>query len=266
MNSIISKKSLGLSGEIKIPGDKSISHRALIIGSTINGKFKIYNILESDDVLATIKALKKLNVTINRISSSEWEIIGNGIGSLEGDNPFLDMGNSGTGARLLMGLVAGSDIEATFLGDKSLSKRPMGRIIEPLLKTGAIISCKNKNTLPIKIKGSKIPLPIFYISPVSSAQVKSAILLAGLSSTGKTTIIEPSASRDHSERMLKYLGADINISKLKDGSCEIILEGLPELKPLDINIPSDPSSAAFPIVASIITPNSEILVKNVCIK
>ena len=265
MNSIISKKSLGLSGEIKIPGDKSISHRALIIGSTINGKFKIYNILESDDVLATIKALKKLNVTINRISSSEWEIIGNGIGSLEGDNPFLDMGNSGTGARLLMGLVAGSDIEATFLGDKSLSKRPMGRIIEPLLKTGAIISCKNKNTLPIKIKGSKIPLPIFYISPVSSAQVKSAILLAGLSSTGKTTIIEPSASRDHSERMLKYLGADINISKLKDGSCEIILEGLPELKPLDINIPSDPSSAAFPIVASIITPNSEILVKNVCI-
>ena len=265
INSIISKKSLGLSGEIKVPGDKSISHRALIIGSSVNGNIRIYNILESDDVLATANALKKLGVTINKISSSEWEIKGNGIGTLEGENPFLDMGNSGTGVRLLMGLVAGSDIEATFSGDTSLTKRPMGRVVEPLLKTGAIIECNNNNTLPIKIKGSKIPLPISYSSPVSSAQVKSTILLAGMSSLGKTKVIEPLGSRDHSERMLKYLGADINTNKLEDGSYEIILNGLPYLKPLDITVPSDPSSAAFPIVAALITPNSEILIKNVCI-
>ena len=264
INSIISKKSLGLSGEIKVPGDKSISHRALIIGSAVNGILKIYNILESDDVLATATALKKLGVIINKVSSCEWEIKGNGIGTLEGQNPFLDMGNSGTGARLLMGLVAGSDVEVTFSGDNSLKKRPMGRVIEPLLKTGAIIECNN-NTLPIKIKGSKIPLPISYNSPVSSAQVKSAILLAGMSSLGKTKFIEPSASRDHSERMLKYLGAEISSNQLKDGSCEIILNGMPYLEPLDIIIPSDPSSAAFPIVAALITPNSEILIKNVCV-
>ena len=265
VDSIISKKSLGLSGEIKIPGDKSISHRALIIGSAVNGIFKIRNILESDDILATANALKKLGVIINKVSSSEWEITGNGIGTLEGENPLLDMGNSGTGARLLMGLVAGSDVEATFSGDDSLNKRPMARVIEPLLKTGAIIKSNNNNTLPIKIKGSKIPLPITYNSSISSAQVKTSILLAGMSSMGKTKIIEPSASRDHSERMLKYLGAEINTNVLKDGSCEIILNGMPYLKPLDITIPSDPSSAAFPIVAALITPKSKILIKNVCI-
>ena len=264
INSIVSKKSLGLSGEIKIPGDKSISHRALIIGSSVNGIIKIYNILESDDVLATANALKKLGVIINKISNYEWEIKGNGIGTLEGNNPFLDMGNSGTGVRLLMGLVAGSDVEVTFSGDYSLNNRPMARVIEPLLKTGAIIK-HNNNTLPIKIRGSKIPLPISYNSPVSSAQVKSAILLAGMSSLGKTKFTEPSESRDHSERMLKYLGAEINTNRLKDGSCEIILKGMPFLKPLDITVPSDPSSAAFPIVAALITPNSEILIKNICV-
>ena len=163
INSIVSKKSLGLSGEIKIPGDKSISHRALIIGSSVNGIIKIYNILESDDVLATANALKKLGIIINKISSSEWEIKGNGIGTLEGNNSFLDMGNSGTGVRLLMGLVAGSDVEVTFSGDYSLNNRPMARVIEPLLKTGAIIK-HNNNTLPINIRGSKIPLPISYLS------------------------------------------------------------------------------------------------------
>ena len=163
INSIVSKKSLGLSGEIKIPGDKSISHRALIIGSSVNGIIKIYNILESDDVLATANALKNLGIIINKISSSEWEIKGNGIGTLEGNNPFLDMGNSGTGVRLLMGLVAGSDVEVTFSGDYSLNNRPMARVIEPLLKTGAIIK-HNNNTLPIKIRGSKIPLPYHIIA------------------------------------------------------------------------------------------------------
>ena len=265
MNSIISSKSLNLSGEIKVPGDKSISHRALIIGSTVNGKIRIRNLLESEDVLATANALKKLDVKINKISNDEWEVFGNGIGCLEGSNPLLDMGNSGTGARLLMGLVAGSDVEATFTGDVSLSTRPMERITTPLIKTGAKVNCNNNSTLPINIKGSKVPLPILYHSPIASAQVKSSILLAGLSSLGKTTIIEPSLSRDHTERLLKYLGAEVITTQLKNSSWEIILNGMPQLNPLNINVPSDPSSAAFPIVASIITPNSNVLVKNVCI-
>ena len=265
MKSILSSKSLILSGEIKVPGDKSISHRALIIGSTVNGKIKIHNLLESEDVLATANALKKLDVKINKISNQEWEIFGNGIGCLEGSNTLLDMGNSGTGARLLMGLVAGSDVEATFIGDESLSKRPMGRIIDPLMKTGAKINCENNNMLPINIKGNKIPLPISYQSPIASAQVKSSILLAGLSSLGRTTVIEPSLSRDHTERLLKYLGAQVITTQLENSSWEITLSGLPQLNPLDINIPSDPSSAAFPIVSCLITPNSNVLVKNVCI-
>ncbi len=264
MNSIESKKSLGLSGEIKVPGDKSISHRALIIGSMVNGKIKIKNLLESEDVIATANALKQLDVKINKVTQNEWEVFGNGIGCLEGSNPLLDMGNSGTGARLLMGLVAGSNVEATFTGDKSLSKRPMERIIKPLVMNGAVVHNEN-NTLPITIKGNRIPLPIKYHSPVASAQVKSAIFLAGLSSPGKTTVIEPSLSRDHTERLLKYLGAEVITNRLPDLSWEIILQGMPELNPLDISVPSDPSSAAFPIVTAIITPNSEVLVKNVCI-
>ena len=265
MNSIESKKSLGLSGEIKVPGDKSISHRALIIGSMVNGKIKIKNLLESEDVIATANALKQLDVKINKVTQNEWEVFGNGIGCLEGSNPLLDMGNSGTGVRLLMGLVAGSDVEATFTGDKSLSKRPMERIIKPLIMNGAFVHNENNNTLPIRIKGNRIPLPIKYHSPVASAQVKSAIFLAGLSSLGKTTVIEPSLSRDHTERLLKYLGAEVITNQLPDLSWEIILQGMPELNPLDIRVPSDPSSAAFPIVTAIITPNSEVLVKNVCI-
>jgi 3-phosphoshikimate 1-carboxyvinyltransferase len=259
------KKSLGLSGEIKVPGDKSISHRALIIGSMVNGKIKIKNLLESEDVIATANALKQLDVKINKVTQNEWEVFGNGIGCLEGSNPLLDMGNSGTGVRLLMGLVAGSDVEATFTGDKSLSKRPMERIIKPLIMNGAFVHNENNNTLPIRIKGNRIPLPIKYHSPVASAQVKSAIFLAGLSSLGKTTVIEPSLSRDHTERLLKYLGAVVITNQLPDLSWEIILQGMPELNPLDISVPSDPSSAAFPIVTAIITPKSEVLVKNVCI-
>ena len=266
MNSIKSSISSNLTGEIKVPGDKSISHRALIIGSLVNGKIRVHNLLESEDVLATANALRKFDVKINKVSNTEWEIFGNGIGSLDGSNPTLNMGNSGTGARLLMGLVAGSDVEATFIGDESLSKRPMERITTPLRKTGAKISFKsNNNTLPINIKGSKIPLPITYQSPIASAQVKSSVLLAGLSSLGKTTIVEPSLSRDHTERLLNHLGAKVNTTQLENSSWQIILEGLPQLDALDLNVPSDPSSAAFPVVASIITQNSNVLVKNVCI-
>ena len=264
MNSMLSNKSSNLSGEIFVPGDKSISHRALIIGSMITGKVKIKNLLESDDVIATLKALKTLGIKIKK-NRDIWEVYGNGIGNLSGSNFRLDMGNSGTGSRLLMGLIAGSDVEATILGDDSLSKRPMKRIIKPLMKTGAVFDDPSNNNLPIKIKGSKIPLPFEYNSPVASAQIKSSILLAGLSSTGNTTIIEPSLSRDHSERMLKYLGAKISTTQLPNSSWKITLQGLPMLKPLDIEIPSDPSSAAFPLVASLITPNSAIKILDVCV-
>ena len=265
MNSIISHKSSNLSGEMIVPGDKSISHRSLIIGSAVTGKIIVNNLLESEDVLATASALRKMGVSINKLSNNKWEVFGSGIGSLSGINNILDMGNSGTGARLLMGLVAGSDVEATFIGDQSLSKRPMKRIISPLIETGATIENFNNDTLPIKIKGSKITLPIEYESTVASAQVKSSILLAGLSSIGTTSIIEPSLSRDHTERMLKYFGAKIETIKLKNSKWKIILEGIPALKPLDINVPSDPSSASFPIVSALITPNSKVKVMNVCV-
>ena len=265
MNSIISHKSSNLSGEMIVPGDKSISHRSLIIGSAVTGKIIVNNLLESEDVLATANALRKMGVSINKLSNNKWEIFGSGIGSLSGTNNILDMGNSGTGARLLMGLVAGSDVEATFIGDQSLSKRPMKRIISPLIETGATIENLNNDTLPIKIKGSKITLPIEYESTVASAQVKSSILLAGLSSIGTTSIIEPSLSRDHTERMLKYFGAKIETIKLKNSKWKITLYGIPTLKPLDINVPSDPSSASFPIVSALITPNSKVKVMNVCV-
>jgi len=265
LNSIISHKSSNLSGEMIVPGDKSISHRSLIIGSAVTGKIIVNNLLESEDVLATANALRKMGVSINKLSNNKWEVFGSGIGSLSGINNILDMGNSGTGARLLMGLVAGSDVEATFIGDQSLSKRPMKRIISPLIETGATIENFNNDTLPIKIKGSKITLPIEYESTVASAQVKSSILLAGLSSIGTTSIIEPSLSRDHTERMLKYFGAKIETIKLKNSKWKITLDGIPALKPLDINVPSDPSSASFPIVSALITPNSKVKVMNVCV-
>ena len=264
MNSMSSNKSSNLSGKIIVPGDKSISHRALIIGSLATGKVKIKNLLESDDVIATLDALKTLGIKIIK-NKNIWEVFGRGIGNLSGSDFRLDMGNSGTGSRLLMGLIAGSDVEATILGDESLSKRPMKRIITPLMKTGAVFDDPCNSNLPIKIRGSKIPLPLQYTSPVASAQIKSSILLAGLSSTGNTTVIEPTLSRDHSERMLKYLGAKISTTQMPDSSWKITLEGLPSLKPLDIKIPSDPSSAAFPLVATILTPNSEIKILNVCV-
>lgn len=264
MNSISSNKSSNLSGEIIVPGDKSISHRALIIGSLVTGKIKIKNLLESEDVIATLNALKTLGIKIKK-NKNIWEVFGNGIGNLSGSDFSLYMGNSGTGSRLLMGLIAGSDVEATISGDESLSKRPMMRIIKPLLKTGAFFYGSSNDNLPIKLRGSKIPLPIEYVSPVASAQIKSSILLAGLSSTGNTTVIEPTLSRDHSERMLKYLGAKISTQQMPNSCFKITLEGLPSLKALDIEIPSDPSSAAFPIVASIITPNSKVKILNVCV-
>ena len=260
---IQSKYTSSLHGEVTIPGDKSISHRSLILGSCANGITSINNLLESEDVLATLNALQKLGIKIVK-TNNVWKVFGNGLGVISGQHQILDLGNSGTGARLLMGLVAGSDLKATFTGDKSLSHRPMGRIIEPLLETGAEINSE-KNTLPLTIFGSKIPLPITYHSKISSAQVKSAVLIAGLTSTGITTFYEPIQSRDHTERMLNFMGAKIKSEKTTDKGWKVSLEGLPNLRNSEFEVPNDPSSAAFPIVSALILPKSDLTIKNVCI-
>ena len=259
---IQSKYTSSLHGEVTIPGDKSISHRSLILGSCANGITSINNLLESEDVLATLNALQKLGIKIVK-TNNVWKVFGNGLGAISGQHQILDLGNSGTGARLLMGLVAGSDLKATFTGDKSLSHRPMGRIIEPLLETGAEINSE-KNTLPLTIFGSKIPLPITYHSKISSAQVKSAVLIAGLTSTGITTFYEPIQSRDHTERMLNFMGAKIKSEKTTDKGWKVSLEGLPNLRNSEFEVPNDPSSAAFSIVSALILPKSDLTIKNVC--
>ncbi len=263
MVSIISIKSKKLSGEIFVPGDKSISHRALILGACAVGKTTIENLLESEDVLATLSALKALGVNIKK-SKNLWEVRGNGLGSLRSPDKVLNLGNSGTGVRLLMGLISGCDITVSFKGDESLNTRPMKRVITPLEKSGAEI-LSNDNKLPITIKGNKIPIPIKYRSSLSSAQVKSCVLLNGLTSTGNTSYSEKVKSRDHTEKMLHFMGAEINSKSLNDGTNKIELKGLPYLKGKDFNIPNDPSSAAFPAAVALIIPDSEIKIKNVCL-
>ena len=263
MVSIISIKSKKLCGEIYVPGDKSISHRALILGACAVGKTIIENLLESEDVLATLKALKELGVNIKK-NKHLWEVRGNGLGSFTSPNKILNLGNSGTGVRLLMGLVSGCPITASFTGDESLNSRPMKRVIIPLKQSGAEI-LSNDYKLPITIKGNKLPIPIKYTSSLSSAQVKSCVLLNGLTSTGNTLYSEVVKSRDHTEKMLHFMGAEINSKYLKDGTNKIELKGLPYLKGTHFSIPNDPSSAAFPSAAALIVPGSEIKIKNVCL-
>ena len=263
MVSINSVKSKKLSGEIFVPGDKSISHRALILGACAVGKTTIENLLESEDVLATLNALKSLGVNITK-RKNLWEVRGNGLGSLRVPDKILNLGNSGTGVRLLMGLVSGCDITVSFTGDESLNSRPMKRVLIPLKQSGAEI-LSNDDKLPITIKGNKIPIPIKYNSSLSSAQVKSCILLNGLTSIGNTYYSEKVKSRDHTEKMLYFMGAEINSKSLNDGTNKIELKGLPYLKGKHFNIPNDPSSAAFPSAVALIIPGSKIKIKNVCL-
>ncbi len=255
-----------LTGHIAVPGDKSISHRALILSALAVGKSRITGILEGEDVLATAEALRMMGAKIEQ-GEKAWTVYGVGVGGLMQPEAALDMGNSGTSTRLLMGLIASHDINATFVGDASLSKRPMGRVIEPLAKMGADISARQsvdgKQCLPLTVRGMCPALPIEYRLPVASAQVKSAILLAALNTPGITRVIEPVPTRDHSETMLKAYGADISVT-LDDKDCRIIsVAGEAELSPQNITVPGDPSSAAFPIVAALIVPGSDIVVKNV---
>ena len=264
MKYILSQQSSSLIGSPQVPGDKSISHRALIIGSMCIGTTYVEGLLESEDVFSTMNALRMLGVEIF-LSNNKWVIKGVGLSGFRETDEYIDLGNSGTGIRLILGAIMGSNILVNFKGDASLSKRPMERVLTPLKLMGAkVISSKN-GKLPITIKGPEEVLSIDYISKISSAQVKSSILLSGLSASGKTIIKEQKKSRDHTETLLSKLGANIATKLIEDGSNIIELDGRPLLKGKKISIPSDPSSAAFPIVAAMITPNSKINLNNIMI-
>ena len=252
-----------LRGTVKVPGDKSISHRSIMLSALAVGESRITGLLEGEDVLATAAAMRAMGAEIERIGEGEWRVYGVGVGGLLQPESALDMGNSGTSTRLLMGLVASHAITATFVGDASLSKRPMGRVIDPLSLMGADFNASPGGTLPLMVRGLVPAVPISYRLPVASAQVKSAVLLAGLNTPGITRVIEPVPTRDHSERMLVGFGADLTVETDGDGVRHIRLVGEAELKPQQIEVPGDPSSAAFPVVAALITPESEVTVTHV---
>ncbi|PTQ12881.1 3-phosphoshikimate 1-carboxyvinyltransferase [Sphingomonas oleivorans] len=251
-----------LSGTVRVPGDKSISHRSLMLSALAVGESKVDGLLEGEDVLATAAAMRAMGADIARGTDGRWTIHGVGVGSLLQPEAALDMGNSGTSTRLLMGLVASHPITATFIGDASLSKRPMGRVIEPLGSMGAEFTASPGGRLPLMVRGLAPAVPIEYRLPVASAQVKSAILLAGLNTPGITRVIEPVPTRDHSERMLRGFGAELTVEQ--DGGTRIIsVRGEAELKPQHIVVPGDPSSAGFPVVAALLVPGSSVTVENV---
>ncbi|MEX0838463.1 MAG: 3-phosphoshikimate 1-carboxyvinyltransferase [Parvibaculum sp.] len=260
---LTAEPSARLTGRIDLPGDKSISHRALIFGALAVGETRITGLLEGADVLATAEAMRRLGAQVERHADGSWSVHGVGVGGLKEPDQPLDFGNSGTGARLVMGLVAGHPITATFIGDASLSRRPMGRVIAPLTDMGATFHAREGGRLPLTLIGARRAMPIAYPSPVASAQVKSAVLLAGLNAPGQTTVIEATPTRDHTERMLRTFGAEVHVEPGPRGLMAIRLTGEPELRPCPIAVPGDPSSAAFPVVAALLTPGSEIVVRGI---
>jgi len=245
-----------LSGQAHVPGDKSISHRALMFGALAIGQTRITGLLEGEDVLRTAAAMRALGASISR-DGADWLVAGRGIGGLTPPEDVLDMGNSGTAARLLAGILATHDFYSVMTGDASLRKRPMKRVIDPLSATGAVFTAREGGRLPLTIQGARDALPITYRLPVASAQVKSAILLAGLNARGVTQVEEPEPTRDHSENMLLHFGAELTVRQAGRGRI-IRLTGQPELRAADIIVPGDPSSAAFPLVAALLVPGSRI--------
>jgi len=251
-----------LTGTATVPGDKSISHRSLMLSALAVGESVVEGLLEGEDVLATAAAMRAMGAHIEKSDDGRWRIHGVGVGGLLQPEVALAMGNSGTSTRLLMGLVSGHAVTATFTGDASLSKRPMGRVTEPLSLMGADITASPGGRLPLMVRGMCPAVPIEYRLPVASAQVKSAILLAALNAPGITRVIEPIPTRDHSERMLKGFGAELSVEL--DGTTRIIsIRGEAELRPQSITVPGDPSSAAFPVVAALLVPGSHVTVTNV---
>ncbi len=263
MSQLISSMAKGLTGKVQVPGDKSISHRALMLSALAIGRSFVRGLLEGEDVMATAAAMRAMGAHVERSTGGSWTIDGVGVGGLRQPDRPLDMGNSGTTTRLLTGLIASHPISVDLNGDASLSKRPMGRVIEPLSVVGARIKARDDRFLPLTIKGSDMPMPIDYTPPVASAQVKSAILLAGLNTPGNTIVRESVATRDHSERMLMAMGADVETIEDGDGGRIIKLRGEPALKPIDMDVPGDISSAAFLLVAATIIPGSDITITGV---
>jgi len=251
-----------LRGTIRVPGDKSISHRALMFAGLAVGQSRITGLLEGEDVLATAAAMRQFGADIARGNDGVWTVQGAGLGSLLEPKTALDMGNSGTSTRLLMGLVASHAITATFVGDASLSGRPMGRVIAPLSQMGAGIEASAGGTLPLMLRGASPAVPITYRLPVASAQVKSAVLLAGLNTPGITRVIEPVPTRDHTERMLTGFGARLELGD-ENGEKIIAIHGEADLRPMDVTVPGDPSSAAFFMVAATLVPGSDLIILNV---
>ena len=253
-----------LSGRARVPGDKSISHRALILSAMTVGESTVAGLLEGEDVLNTAQAMRDLGARLTRGEDGVWRIHGVGVGGFAPPEKPLDFGNSGTGCRLVLGAVAGCPVKATFDGDASLRKRPMRRVLDPLVRMGArVVSEAEGGRLPLTIEGARDAIPIEYESPVPSAQLKSAVLLAGLAAPGETIVIEAEASRDHTERMLKHFGAKIVSKPHGEHGRRIVLQGQPELEPANVVVPADPSSAAFPMVAALIVPGSELVLENV---
>ncbi|MCH2249627.1 MAG: 3-phosphoshikimate 1-carboxyvinyltransferase [Cognatishimia sp.] len=251
-----------LKGEAIVPGDKSISHRSLILGALAVGETMISGLLEGEDVIDTAKAMRAFGADVVDHGGGDWSVFGVGVGGFAEPDQVIDCGNSGTGVRLIMGCMATTGITATFTGDASLNKRPMARVTDPIALFGAQSVGRSEGRLPMTIVGAKEPVPVRYTTPVPSAQVKSAVLLAALNAPGQTVVIEKEATRDHTERMLAGFGAEISVRDTEEGR-EITLTGQPELVAQEIAVPRDPSSAAFPVCAALITPGSDVLVPNI---
>jgi 3-phosphoshikimate 1-carboxyvinyltransferase len=261
---LTARRSAKLRGRVRVPGDKSISHRALIFAALAVGETAISGLLEGEDVINTARAMRALGARVERTGEGDWLVHGVGVGGFAQPAQILDFGNSGTGCRLVMGAVAGCPITATFDGDASLRKRPMRRVLDPLERMGArSLAAADGGRLPVQLKGAADAIPIVYQPPVASAQLKSAVLLAGLAAPGETTVVEKEATRDHTERMLRHFGAQVSVAPEGEHGARITLTGQPELVPAPVVVPADPSSAAFPMVAALIAPGSDIILDGV---
>ena len=260
---LTARRSGPLKGRARVPGDKSISLRSLIFGALTVGETRIEGMLEGEDAMSTANAMRALGATLERTGEQAWRIRGVGVSGFAEPRAPLDFGNSGTGCRLAMGAVAGCPITAVFDGDPSLRSRPMRRILDPLAKFGAeTVAIADGGRLPATLRGAADPIPIVYEVPVPSAQIKSAVLLAGLAAPGTTTVIEKEATRDHTERLLRLFGAEVAVEPHGEGR-RITLTGQPELAPAHVRVPADPSSAAFPLVAALIVPGSDVVLEGV---
>jgi len=257
---LTARRSAPISGRVRVPGDKSISHRALILGALATGRTRIAGLLEAEDVMATARAVEALGAEVTH-DGGAFKVLGQGVGGLRAPEAPLDFGNSGTASRLMLGVVAGHDMRAEFTGDASLGRRPMGRVLEPLATMGLQVEGE-RDTLPLTVQGTQDLVPIVYDLAVPSAQVKSSILLAGLHAPGRTTVVEPLPTRDHTERMLGFFGAELKVEDRADGARAVTVCGDAELTGADLAVPGDPSSAAFLVAAALICPGSEVVIEN----